>query len=172
MGFFSFIGDAVNAAAKAIEDAAMGIVDGWIEDLKEQLQINKIEAFFVAILCFAEFLQAIFKWTFETIQTITKYALLTLPCFVFWVFNSFVMFIQYIVFDILLELVLLPSRIVGKSLGYPGTYTYDKKTKEMLYANTNVFQWIIGAIDDNLKIKFKIHKTCFNIGTIKPFPVF
>jgi len=164
MGLFSDLWE----KAKAF---VMKPINAAIDALKEELQLNKIQAFFVAILCFAEYLRAIFKWTFETIETITKYALAAPLCFIFWVLNSFVMFMQYVILDILLELVLSPSRIVGKTLGHPGTYTYDKKTKAWLYEKTNFFQAILGAIDNNLKLNPKIQKTCFNIGTIKSFPV-
>jgi|AntAceMinimDraft_11_1070367.scaffolds.fasta_scaffold53535_1 hypothetical protein len=164
MGLFSKI-------YKKAKKAIMKPINKMVSNLKKKLKINKITAFFVAILCFAEFLQAIFKWTFETIQTITKYALAAPLCFVFWVLNSFIMFLQYIIFDILFELVLMPSLIVGKALGYPLLhFDYDKEAKAWLYEKTNIFQLIIGFIDNNLKIKFKIG-SCFNIGAIKPFPV-
>jgi len=134
--------------------------------------IRSIEDLIRAILCFALFLQLVFEWCSKTVIVLTKYFFAAPLCFGFWILDSFMRFFQYIVIDVLLNLVLQPSVYIGKALGYP--FINDIKIKgqfrKSLYENTNVVRWMIKGIDDGLNLKFKIYKGCFKIGGIDPFP--
>ena len=133
--------------------------------------IRSIEDFIRAILCFALFLQLVFEWCSKTFIMLTKYFFRTPKCFGFWILDSFMRFLQYIVIDVLLNIVLQPSVYIGKALGYP--FINDIKIKgqfrKSLYENTNVVRWMIKGID-TINPDFKIYKGCFKIGGIDPFP--
>ena len=134
--------------------------------------ITRIEDFIKEILCFALFLQLVFEWCSKTFIMLTKYFFRTPKCFVFWILDSFMRFLQYIVIDVLLNIVLQPSVYIGKALGYP--FVNDIKIKgqyrKSLYENTNVVRWIIKGIIDPINPDFKIYIDCFKIGGIDPFP--
>jgi hypothetical protein len=132
--------------------------------------IRTIEDVLRAILCFALYLQLVFLWCSKTIALLTKYAVVSPFCFMFWILDSFVRFAQYIIIDVILGLVLQPAVYIGKALNYPfvGDIKISSENKKSLYKNTNLLRLMINGIDDNLPIK--IYDKCFNIGGIKPFP--
>jgi len=162
----------LSKAKKKIKKAILKPINKAIKGVKKTMQIDKLMAMIITIMCFAEYLQRIFKWVFNTINVITRYAIATPLCSILWVLNSIVMFVQYILFDVLIELVLIPSRTIGKTVGYPLEYKFDKKTKKALYEYTNILKRSIKLVDENRLLPFKIYNKCFNIGTIKQFPVF
>jgi hypothetical protein len=145
-----------------------------INDMKNAIlkPIKNIEDFIRAVLCFALFLKLVFEWFSNTFILLTKYFFAAPLCFGFWVLDSFMRFFQYIIIDVLLNLVLQPSIYIGTSLGYPfvDDFKITGEHKKSLYKNTNVVRWMIKGIDDNLNLKFKIYKGCFQIGGIDPFP--
>lgn len=136
--------------------------------------IKNIEEFIERVLCFAVFLQLVFNWFSKTFILLTKYFFSAPLCFGFWILDSFMRFSQYIIIDVLLNLVLQPSVYIGKSLGYPfvDDIKFTGERKKSLYENTNLVRWMIKGIDDHINLEFKIHKGCFEIGGIDPFPKF
>ena len=147
-----------------------------INELKKFIKkpFKTLEDFIRAIICLAVYLELVFKWFSETIGIITQYVIKAPICSGFWILNSFVLFLQFIIIDIILNLLFIPSSIIGNYLGYPFTSNIriDSEVRKTLYDNTNVLILIIKAIDDNLDVNFKIHKQCFEIGSIKPFPTY
>jgi len=145
-----------------------------INALKDSIlkPIRNIEDFIRAVLCFALYLQMIFIWCSKTVIVLTKYFFAAPFCFMFWVLDSFMRFVQYIIIDVILNLVLQPAVYVGKALGYP--FVDDIKitgeNRKSLYENTNLVRLMINGIDDGLNLKVKIYDKCFNIGGIDPFP--
>ena len=133
-----------------------------------------LEDFIRAIICLAVYLELVFKWFSETIGVITQYVVRAPICFGFWILNSFVLFLQFIIIDVILNLLFIPSSIIGNFLGYPFTSSIriDGEVRKNLYDKTNLLILIIKAIDNNLDVDFKIHKQCFEIGSIKPFPTY
>ena len=133
-----------------------------------------LEDFIRAIICLAVYLETVFKWFSETIGIITQYVVKAPICFGFWIIDSFVLFIQFIIIDIILNLLFIPSTIIGNFLGYPFTNSIriDGEVRKTLYDKTNLLRLMVLAIDNNLDIDFKIHKECFGIGSIKPFPTY
>ena len=130
-----------------------------------------LEDFIRAIICLAVYLELVFKWFSETIGVITQYVVRAPICFGFWILNSFVLFLQFIIIDVILNLLFIPSSIIGNFLGYQFTSSIriDGEVRKNLYDKTNLLILIIKAIDNNLDVDFKIHKQCFEIGSIKPF---
>jgi hypothetical protein len=147
-----------------------------INELKKFIMqpFKTLEDFIRAIICLAVYLELVFKWFSETIGIITQYFIKAPICSGFWILNSFVLFLQFIIIDIILNVLFIPSSIIGNFLGYPFTSNIriDGEVRKTLYDNTNVLILIIKAIDDNLDVNFKIHKQCFEIGSIKPFPTY
>jgi hypothetical protein len=174
-GIFGGIGRAikraVNSAAKAIKKEIMKPVNAFLEVIMKP--INTIEDFIVTILCLASYLQLVFEWFSRTLKTITKYFLAILPCFVIWGVNSFILFLQYIIFDVILSILLIPAQKIGIALDYPyiSSIKLDKSTKDKLYEKTNLLKSVLKWLDNSsLDLKFKPYKGCFQIGDIKPFP--
>jgi hypothetical protein len=145
-----------------------------LKALKDKVlkKIRDIEGFIRAILCFALYLQLIFSWCSNTVLTITKYFLATPKCFVIWVLDSLVQFFQYIIIDILLNLVLKPPVYIGKALNHPFVEDIQitSEVRKKLYENTNLVRLSIRMIDSKLDIGWKIQPDCFGIGAIAPFP--
>jgi len=132
--------------------------------------IRNIEDFIRTVLCLAVYLKLVFEWCSKTVVLITKYFFETPKCFVFWILDSFWKFFQYIIIDVILNLILRPAIYIGKALGYPfiGDIKITGDNRERLYKNTNVVGALIKVID-SVNPKFKIDG-CFNIGGIEPFP--
>jgi hypothetical protein len=135
--------------------------------------IKTLEDFIKAVLCFSLYLQLVFMWFSKTFSLLTKYFLKTPKCFVFWVLDSFMRFFQYIIIDVILNLVLQPAVYIGKSLGYP--FVEDIKitgdNKKSLYKNTNLVRWLIKGID-SVNTSSNLSNDCFNIGGIDSFPTY
>jgi hypothetical protein len=147
-----------------------------INNLKDRIlkPIITIEDFIRAVLCFALYLQLIFLWFSKTFTVLAKYFFASPFCFMFWILDSFMRFIQYIIIDIILNLVLQPAVYIGKALNYPfiGDIRISDKNKKSLYVNTNVVRGAINFVDDQLNLPFKIYDKCFNIGIIDSFPTY
>lgn len=147
-----------------------------INDLKNGIlkPIRSIEDFIRAVLCFSLYLQMIFIWCSKTIILITKYFFAAPFCFMFWIMDSFMRFLQYIIIDVILNLVLQPAIFIGKALSYP--FVDDIKitgdNRKSLYENSNPVRWIIKGIDGSVNLPFKIYDKCFDIGGIDPFPTY
>lgn len=178
-GIFDRIGKGIKKATKAIKKASKIVGDSFLKPLnkfKKSIMgpINSLEDFIRTIICLAVYLELVFKWFSETIGIITQYVIKAPICSGFWILNSFVLFLQFIIIDIILNVLFIPSSIIGNFLGYPFTSNIriDGEVRKTLYDNTNVLILIIKAIDDNLDANFKIHKQCFEIGSIKPFPTY
>jgi hypothetical protein len=164
---------------KLIRKATNGIKNFFLKPINAlknfiMKPFKTLEDFIRAIICLAVYLELVFKWFSETIGIITQYFIKAPICSGFWILNSFVLFLQFIIIDIILNLLFIPSSIIGNYLGYPFTSNIriDSEVRKTLYDNTNVLILIIKAIDDNLDANFKIHKQCFEIGSIKPFPTY
>jgi len=132
--------------------------------------IRNIEGFIRMVLCLAVYLKLVFEWCSKTIILITKYFFETPKCFMFWILDSLMRFAQYIIIDVLLNLILQPAVYIGKALGYPfvGDVKITGDAKKSLYKNTNLVRWLIKGIDI-VNPEFKIDG-CFHIGGIDPFP--
>ena len=82
------------------------------------------------VICLIAYVKDVFAWTGKTIG-VGIMVILSLPfCFCFYILHAVWLFLQFLIIDVLLTVVLLPSQIVGKALGYPFQYKYDAKTKK------------------------------------------
>lgn len=169
----------IDGIKKLIEKATRGIKNFFLKPINAlknfiMKPFKTLEDFIRTIICLAVYLELVFKWFSETIGIITQYIVKAPICFGFWILNSFVLFLQFIVIDIILNLLFIPSTTIGNFLGYPFTNSIriDGELRKTLYDKTNVLILIIKAIDNNLDVSFKIHKQCFEIGSIKPFPTY
>lgn len=164
---------------KLIRKATNGVKNFFLKPINSlknfiMTPFKTLEDFIRAIICLAVYLELVFKWFSETIGIITQYFVKAPICLGFWLLDSFVLFLQFIIIDIVLNILFIPSTFIGNFLGYPFTnrIRIDNELRESLYENTNLLRIIVNAIDNNLDIDFKIHKQCFEIGTIKPFPTY
>jgi len=99
MGMFSFITDPINFIFDAVQ----------------------------FIVCLIEYIGKVFKWSGKAIA-IGLRILISMPfCFFFYLFHGFWEFVLFMVFDVLVLLVLWPSRALGKVLGYPIPMPVNKK---------------------------------------------
>lgn len=164
---------------KLIKKATSGIKNFFLKPINAlknfiMKPFKTLEDFIRAIICLAVYLELVFKWFSETIGIITQYVVKAPICFGFWILDSFVLFLQFIIIDIILNLLFIPSTTIGNFLGYPFTNSIriDGELRNTLYDKTNLLRLMVNAIDNNLDISFKIHKQCFEIGSIKPFPTY
>lgn len=169
----------IGGIKKLIEKATRGIKNFFLKPINAlknfiMKPFKTLEDFIRTIICLAVYLELVFKWFSETIGIITQYIVKAPICFGFWILNSFVLFLQFIVIDIILNLLFIPSTTIGNFLGYPFTNSIriDGELRKTLYDKTNVLILIIKAIDNNLDVNFKIYKQCFEIGSIQPFPTY
>lgn len=169
----------IDGIKKLIEKATRGIKNFFLKPINAlknfiMKPFKTLEDFIRTIICLAVYLELVFKWFSETIGIITQYIVKAPICFGFWILNSFVLFLQFIVIDIILNLLFIPSTTIGNFLGYPFTNSIriDGELRKTLYDKTNVLILIIKAIDNNLDVNFKIYKQCFEIGSIQPFPTY
>ena len=169
-GIGGMIKNAVRKVTKKITDAFMKPINA----LKIAIlgPIRNIEDFIRTVLCLAVYLKLVFEWCSKTVVLITKYFLAAPFCFMFWIMDSFMRFCQYIIIDVMLNIVLQPAIFIGKALSYP--FVDDIKitgdNRKSLYENTNPVRWIIKGIDGSVNLPFKIYDKCFDIGGIEPFP--
>lgn len=169
-GIGGMIKNAVRKVTKKITDAFMKPINA----LKIAIlgPIRNIEDFIRTVLCLAVYLKLVFEWCSKTIILLTKYFLAAPFCFMFWIMDSFMRFCQYIIIDVMLNIVLQPAIFIGKALSYP--FVDDIKitgdNRKSLYENTNPVRWIIKGIDGSVNLPFKIYDKCFDIGGIEPFP--
>lgn len=168
-GFGSMIKNITKKITKGVTDTFMKPINALKNSILKP--IRSIEDFIRMVLCVSLYLKLVFEWCSKTIIVITKYFFATPKCFMFWVLDSFMRFLQYIVIDVILNLILQPAIYVGKILGYP--FANDIKitgdNRKRLYENTNLVRWMIKGID-KVNASFKISDGCFNIGGIDPFP--
>ena len=129
--------------------------------------IRTIEDFIRWVLCFALYLKLVFAWFSKTFTLLSKYFMATPLCFVFWVIDSLVKFIQYLIIDVMMKLVLIPAVYIGKALKYPfvDDIRIAGKNKKILYEKTSARGVLI-------YLPFKLYDRCFNIGKIDPFPTY
>jgi len=167
-GIGGMIKSAVKKVTKKVTDSFMKPINA----LKNAIlgPIRNIEDFIRMVLCLAVYLKLVFEWCSKTIILITKYFFETPKCFMFWILDSLMRFAQYIIIDVLLNLILQPAVYIGKALGYPfvGDIKITGDAKKSLYKNTNLVRWLIKGID-SVNPEFKIDG-CFHIGGIEPFP--
>lgn len=172
-GFLNF-GKLIRNVKKNITSGVTDFFMKPINSLKDFFlqRIRSIEDIMRNILCFALFLQQVFVWCSKTILTITKYVLVTPRCFVIWFLDSVVQFLQFIIIDIMMNLVLQPAFVIGKALNYPFVedIKITGKNRRNLYENTNVIRSVTRLIDKKMELEWKIQPTCFGIEAIQPFP--
>jgi hypothetical protein len=115
------------------------------------------------VICLIDYLKKVFVWTGKTLRVCIM-IIFTLPfCFCFYIFHAIWLFLQFVILDVLLTVILLPSQIVGKALGYPLSYKYDAKRKKTLRDNTSLM-----TLYNNFAPK--LMKTCYSFDSIGPFP--
>ena len=169
-GIKKLIKKAVNKVANAVKKTFLKPINAMKNAIMKP--IRSIEDFIRMVLCLALFLQNMFAWFSQTLLTLTKYFLAAPFCFMFWVLDSLVLCVQYIIIDVILNLLLQPAIYIGNMLGYP--FVDDIKItgeyKKTLYENTNLLRMMVNCIDNGLDLPFKIHDKCFGIEEIKPFP--
>jgi len=178
-------GGPFNAIAKAVAKAVNNVVKKITKAVTDffMIPINLLKKSILkpftgindgirTIICFAIFLQLVFKWCAETFVLLTKYFFAAPLCFGFWILNSLMLCLQYIIIDVILSVILKPAVYIGNELGYPfvGDIKITRGNKKNLYKNTNLIQIAIKFIDSKLKLPFKIYDKCFDIGGIEPFP--
>ena len=178
-------GGPFNAIAKAVAKAVNKVVKKITKAITDffMIPINLLKKSILkpftgindgirTIICFAIFLQLVFKWCAETFVLLTKYFFAAPLCFGFWILNSLMLCLQYIIIDVILSVILKPAVYIGNELGYPfvGDIKITRDNKKNLYKNTNLIQIAIKFIDSKLKLPFKIYDKCFDIGGIAPFP--
>ena len=167
-GIGGMIKRAIKKVTKKVTDTFMKPINAFKNAILGP--IRNIEDFIRMVLCLAVYLKLVFEWCSKTVVLITKYFFETPKCFVFWILDSVMRFLQYIIIDVILNLILLPAIYIGKALGYPfvGDIKITGDNRKSLYKNTNLVRWLIKGID-SVNPKFKIDG-CFNIGGIEPFP--
>ena len=167
-GIGGMIKRAIKKVTKKVTDTFMKPINAFKNAILGP--IRNIEDFIRMVLCLAVYLKLVFEWCSKTVVLITKYFFETPKCFVFWILDSVMRFLQYIIIDVLLNLILLPAIYIWKALGYPfvGDIKITGDNRKSLYKNTNLVRWLIKGID-SVNPEFKIDG-CFNIGGIEPFP--
>lgn len=125
--------------------------------------INKIIEAVKFIICLLAYIGNVFKWLGISIAIILKVAISMPFCFFFYLLHAFWEFILFIVFEILIILALLPSRIIGESLGYPFTIPDNKDDLRQFRRN-------IGAQKIYEYVSPKLISKCYNFDAIPPFP--
>jgi len=115
------------------------------------------------VICLIAYVKSVFVWTGKTIR-VGIMVILSLPfCFCFYILHAVWLFLQFLIIDVLLTVVLFPSQIVGKALGYPLQYKYDAKTKKDMRDYTSLM-----TLYNNFAPK--LMKTCYSFASIGPFP--
>ena len=115
------------------------------------------------VICLIAYVKDVFVWTGITLKVCIM-VMLSLPfCFCFYILHAVWLFLQFLILDVLLTAVLLPSQIVGKALGYPLQYKYNAKKKKAMRDYTSLL-----TLYD--KVAPKIMKTCYSFSSIGPFP--
>ena len=113
--------------------------------------------------CLMSYIGNVFKWTSIAITEGIKVALSSNFCLGFYLLHLFMEFVLFIVFDVLLIVVLLPSRWLGNALGYPLTMPFNRKkireiksycTAPKLYEN----------------MMPKVVRICYSFKGLEPFP--
>ena len=115
------------------------------------------------VICLMAYIKSVFVWTGKTMSVGIMFSLSLPVCFWFYILHVVWIFFQFVIFDVLLTAILLPSQIVGKALGYPLKYKYDAKTKKKFKDNTSLMTFY-----DNYAPA--IMKTCYSFASIGPFP--
>lgn len=134
--------------------------------------IRTLQDFFTTILCLAVYLESVFKWFSETFILLSKYFANASICFGFWLLDSFVACFQFILIDVILNVLFIPASIIGQMLGYPfiTSMRIEGENRKLLYENTNLLRLIVKGIDS--MADGNLYTKCFEIGSIKPFPTY
>ena len=134
--------------------------------------IRTLQDFFTTILCLAVYLESVFKWFSDTFIVLSKYFANASICFVFWLLDSFVACFQFILIDVILNILFVPASIIGQMLGYPfiASMRIEGENKKRLYENTNLLRLMVKGIDS--MTDGDLYTKCFEIGSIKPFPTY
>ena len=124
--------------------------------------INKIIKAVRFIRCLLAYIGDIFKWLGITIAILIK-VIISMPfCFFFYLLHAFWEFVLFMVFEVLIILALLPSRIIGKFLGYPINLP-DNDNIRGIKRNIGA-QKIYGYVSP------KLIGRCYSFDSIPPFP--
>lgn len=124
--------------------------------------INKIIEAVRFIICLLAYIGKIFKWLGISIAIIIK-VILSMPfCFFFYLLHAFWEFLLFMVFEVLIILALLPSRIIGKFLGYPIKIPDNDEIRK-LKKNMGA-QKIYGYVSP------KLISRCYSFDSIPTFP--
>ena len=115
------------------------------------------------LACLMSYIGNVFKWTSIAITEGIK-VILTMPfCFFFYLLHGFWDFVLFIIFDVLLIIVLMPSRWLGKALGYPLTMPFNrKKIREIKsYCTTRqIYDYTMPTVVSR----------CYSFDGLAPFP--
>ena len=158
----------IKKAIKKTKDVFMKPFNSFKEFITKPLKT--LEDFIRTIICLAVYLELVFNWFSDTFILLSKYIVNAPICFGFWVIDSFVAGLQFIIIDILLRLLFIPAYLIGNFLGYPFTTSISIKgeNRKKLYESTNALRLLVKYIDKLLDKN--IYAKCFEIGSIKPFP--
>ena len=125
--------------------------------------INKIIDAVQFIICLIEYIGDVFKWMGVTVTVIIQIILSGRLCFVFYLFHAFWEFFLFVIFEIILILLFLPSKVIGKFLGYPIIIPNNNK-------NLRKFKNKIGTRNIYKSISPEIDTKCYGFKRIPPFP--
>lgn len=113
--------------------------------------------------CLMSYIGNVFKWTGLAVTEGIKVILAMPFCFFFYLLHGFWDFLLFIIFDVLLTIVLWPSRWLGNLLGYPLTIpTNKKKIREIKsYLKTRrIYDYTMPTVVSR----------CYSFNGLAPFP--
>jgi len=125
--------------------------------------INYILDVFEFISCLISYLGDVFKWTGTAVSEVIKVLFSVQFCIGFYLLHVVIEFISFIVFDVLMIIVFLPSRYIGKALGYPIVLPTNIKGIQKVKSYFNAL-----TLYEN--VMPKIITKCYSFNGLAPFP--
>jgi hypothetical protein len=113
--------------------------------------------------CLIAYIGNVFKWTGIAFTECIKVILAMPFCFFFYLFHGFWNFVLFMIFDVLIVVVLMPSRWLGNALGYPLTMPFNKdKIKEFksYFMTRNIYDYLMPTVVSR----------CYSFDKLAPFP--
>jgi len=115
------------------------------------------------IICLIGYVVNVFKWTGLAVTAIIKLSIAMPFCFFFYILHVFIEFILFIVFDILLIMILWPSKALGEALGYPIRIPINNREIRKFKSNFTAQKLYNYAMP-------KVILTCYSFNGLEPFP--
>ena len=117
----------------------------------------------IFLKCLIAYIGNVFKWAGIAIAEGIKVILAMPFCLFFYLLQGFWDFFLFIIFDVLVVVVLLPSRLLGNALGYPLTMPFNKKKVRKVksfFMTRNIYDLLMPTVVS----------TCYSFDGIAPFP--